>query len=213
LIGGVEINQLTQNVAQKKKDDIEASKRHYTKEGAKLHSLGKYKEAIDCFDKALEKKPDDFVTLFYKGLAFYNLSKYDKALEWFDKAIMIKPDYAEAYYRKGQALVNLGKDQKAKRASPLRLYADRSFELSRIEEAIECYNKALDIHPNYFEALKDKGLALDRLGRYEEAIECYDRALKVIPNNELVLGYRQQAISKLKEIDKTEKERSDDTII
>jgi tetratricopeptide (TPR) repeat protein len=38
------------------------------------------------------------------------------------------------------------------------------------EEAIACYDKAREIHPNYLDACGNKGLALESLKKYEEAI-------------------------------------------
>ena len=46
------------------------------------------------------------------------------------------------------------------------------YNLNKYEEAIECYNKAIQINPNYSEAFYSKGSALDDLKKYEEAIEC-----------------------------------------
>jgi tetratricopeptide (TPR) repeat protein len=53
--------------------------------------------------------------------------------------------------------------------------------LRKYNEAIECYDKALEIDPKYVYALNNKGLALDNLRKYNEAIECYDKALKIDP--------------------------------
>ncbi|GIU71488.1 MAG: hypothetical protein KatS3mg003_0967 [Candidatus Nitrosocaldaceae archaeon] len=55
-------------------------------------------------------------------------------------------------------------------------------KLQRYEEAIEAYNKALEINPNYAEAWNNKGYALAKLQRYEEAIEAYNKALEINPN-------------------------------
>ncbi|MRN41556.1 MAG: tetratricopeptide repeat protein [Nitrosopumilales archaeon] len=42
--------------------------------------------------------------------------------------------------------------------------------LQRYEEAIACYDKAREIHPNYVDGCRNKGLALESLKKYEEAI-------------------------------------------
>ena len=53
-------------------------------------------------------------------------------------------------------------------------------ELGLHEEAIECYDEAIAINPQYLEAWYNKGNSLaEGLGRHEEAIECYDEAIAI----------------------------------
>ncbi|HID26577.1 MAG TPA: tetratricopeptide repeat protein, partial [Methanosarcinales archaeon] len=54
--------------------------------------------------------------------------------------------------------------------------------LDRIEDAIECYNKALELNEKDIIAWNNKGNALNLLGKKEQAIECYKKALKIDPN-------------------------------
>ena len=49
------------------------------------------------------------------------------------------------------------------------------------KKAIRCYDRALEIDPEYTDAWNNKGIALKGLGRYDEAIRCYDRALEIDP--------------------------------
>jgi tetratricopeptide (TPR) repeat protein len=51
--------------------------------------------------------------------------------------------------------------------------------LDRYNEAIEAYDNALKIKPDYSSAWNNKGVVLSRLGKYNEAIEAYDQALKI----------------------------------
>jgi tetratricopeptide (TPR) repeat protein len=50
--------------------------------------------------------------------------------------------------------------------------------LGRYEEAIEAYNEAIKIDPQFAFAWNNKGLALSSLGRYEEAEQCFQRAIE-----------------------------------
>ncbi|MBA2268751.1 MAG: tetratricopeptide repeat protein, partial [Nitrosopumilus sp.] len=49
------------------------------------------------------------------------------------------------------------------------------------QEAIACYDKAIEINPQYADAYNNKGLSLYYLGDYQEAIACYDKAIEINP--------------------------------
>ena len=55
--------------------------------------------------------------------------------------------------------------------------------LGNNDEAIECYDKALEINPQNADAYYKKGLSLSTIEKYAEAIECYDKALEINPQN------------------------------
>jgi tetratricopeptide (TPR) repeat protein len=51
------------------------------------------------------------------------------------------------------------------------------------DQAIQFYDRALEIDPNYIDALDGKGYVLDNLARYDEAITYCDKVLAIDPNN------------------------------
>jgi len=51
----------------------------------------------------------------------------------------------------------------------------------KYSEAIECFDKAIAIDPNYKEAWNGKGVTLLLQGNYSEAIECFDKAIAIDP--------------------------------
>ena len=55
-------------------------------------------------------------------------------------------------------------------------------EQGKLEEAIEAYNKALAIKPDYAEAYYNMGITLQEQGKLEEAIEAYNKALAIKPD-------------------------------
>ena len=55
-------------------------------------------------------------------------------------------------------------------------------KLGRFEEAIDTYNSAIKIAPNYAPIHNDRGNALFFRKRYEEALAAYDKALSLKPN-------------------------------
>jgi len=56
------------------------------------------------------------------------------------------------------------------------------FRKGRADEALEQFQKALEINPNDMDAHNDLGIALDQIGRLDEAIAQYQKALEINPN-------------------------------
>lgn len=52
----------------------------------------------------------------------------------------------------------------------------------KLDEAIEHFNKSLELKPDSPEVHNNLGTLLDRLGRFDEAVEHYERALELRPN-------------------------------
>ena len=48
--------------------------------------------------------------------------------------------------------------------------------LGRHQDALACYDRAIEINPRYAEAWYNKGVELGNLGRYPEALACFERA-------------------------------------
>jgi len=76
---------------------------------------------------------------------------------------------------KGQALLNLGKAQ----------------------DALVCFEEAINLEPQNAEAFVKKGLALERLQRMEQAIESYDQALAVDGTSTLAYLYKGAVCNRL----------------
>jgi tetratricopeptide (TPR) repeat protein len=133
----------------------------WSNRGTALANLGKYQQAIECFDKAIEINPNDVNIWNSKGTALANLGKYQQAIECFDKAIEINPNDVNIWNSKGTAF----------------------HYLSKYQQAIECFDKAIEINPNDADAWNAKGLSLDYLKKYQQAIECFDKAIEINPND------------------------------
>lgn len=62
--------------------------------------------------------------------------------------------------------------------------------LNRHEDAIHCYDKALELAPHDSRIWSLKGGALINLDRYEDAIRCFDQVLELDPRNSSAWSYK-----------------------
>ena len=61
------------------------------------------------------------------------------------------------------------------------------YEQGKYEDALECFDKAIELDPDFSDAWYNKGLVLQYLGREEEAQKCYEEAEKITdPKKDLI---------------------------
>ena len=185
------------------------TERDWNNKGVALNFLGKHREAIDCYDKALAIDPRFSVTWYNKGLALDQIGKTQGAIKCYGKALEMNPRDIEAWHNKGLALDKIGKPQEAiecyekslditPRTSDAWSNKGLTFDtLGKPKESIKCYDKALEINPRNFNAWYNKGIALNELGKHKEAIECYDRALEIYPRKAEVWNNKGIALDDL----------------
>ncbi len=168
-----------------------------------LTRLGKNKEAIEPYQKALQLKPKDPTILNNLCAADGNSGRYVEAVKSCQEAIQLKPDLAEAYNNLGWSYRQLGRHQDAIQAckQAILLQPDMATAhynlgnayaaLKRYQEAAESYKQAIRIDFDYAEAHLNLGAAYNQTGKYEDAVDSYKRALQLkplMPEGHLNLG-------------------------
>ena len=115
--------------------------------------LGRYEEAIACFDKAIEMKYEVADSWMNKGIVFDRSGKVEEATECFSKATELDPTDSYEWTVKGykteqgadghhQMFLHYVQESYAKGK---RVHMPRAADY---DEAIKCYNKAIEIYPD-----------------------------------------------------------------
>eukprot|EP01027_Heterolobosea_sp_BB2_P027027 GEZU01042208.1.p1 GENE.GEZU01042208.1~~GEZU01042208.1.p1 ORF type:complete len:340 (-),score=156.89 GEZU01042208.1:98-985(-) len=103
---------------------------------------GQFKEAIECYTKAIELNPDNSIYYNNRAAAYTHTGEYQKAVKDCEKAVALNPKYSKAFSRMGTAYFYMGK----------------------YKEAIERgYKKALELEPNNEHFKKDLQAAEEKL--------------------------------------------------
>ena len=135
--------------------------RPWTKKGYALSKLERYEEAIACFDKAIEMKYEVADSWMNKGIVFDRSGKVEEATECFSKATELDPTDSYEWTVKGY------KTEKGADGHHMMFahYVQEShFEGKRVhmpsaadyDEAIKCYDKAIEIYPDNSVAAQGK---------------------------------------------------------
>jgi tetratricopeptide (TPR) repeat protein len=122
----------------------------YFHRGAVNYALGKEKDAIIDYNRAIQIDPKNYKAYSNRADARYRLGDDDGALSDFDKAININPNFAEAYFGRSQVLSS--------------------------KQAIADLDTAIKLKPDYAEAHGNRAFNKSLLGEKEEAIKDYQEA-------------------------------------
>ena len=163
--------------------------------GACLRANGEVVESLEILNKAIELNPNYAEALINRGLLRLSQENKAEALADLELAHRLKPHIrqiwdlvvrlkveAQEYSDALLFLINMIEidPEDEKRLATLALCYQH---LKDFDAAIEAYNKALAINPDYAEAHTNLGSALKEQGKLEEAIEAYNKALAIKPDN------------------------------
>jgi len=129
--------------------------------GATLARMGREKEAMPFFRRALELKPNDLDSINNLGLALLAQNQVADSLACFQQALRLRPDFHKARLNLGNGLAAVG----------------------RMDEAIEQYRSVLRQCPDCGDVHTPLGIALARRGLTDEAIAQFQEAARSFPDS------------------------------
>jgi tetratricopeptide (TPR) repeat protein len=84
-----------------------------TKRHRALAALGRYQQAIECYDRALAIEPAYAPVWNNKAASLSALGRYQEAIQCWDRALGIDPRHANAWYGRANAAEKLGRRNEA----------------------------------------------------------------------------------------------------
>ena len=127
-----------------------------------FHQLERLAEAVEHFDLCNRLKPDHALTLRARARSLRDMNRLKEALQDSQRACKLDPGDAGACNGVGDILARLP---------------------DRQEEALQWFDRALELEPDFLQALTNKALVLGQLHRSEEAIANYRRLRSLDPDN------------------------------
>jgi tetratricopeptide (TPR) repeat protein len=151
----------------------------WTAKGMSLRGLGRFEEALECFDRAIALAPWLKEAWANKGMALFELGRLEEAINCEDRAIELDPGDARPWNEKALCL----------------------HELHRFDEALVHYDRALGLDSQAADVWSNRGITLFSLGRYEDAVHSYDRALRLNPHDSVYWMNKSNSLDKLGRIE------------
>ncbi len=127
-----------------------------------LLQVGRFEEALIKFNLCDELQPNHAATLNKRGEALYNLNRLAEALSDTKRAQALGPTGADACNDIGLTLQ--------------KLYGHE-------EEALQWFDRALNLRPDFVSALVNKAFTLSEIQRFDEALTVYRQVKRIDPEN------------------------------
>ncbi len=128
-----------------------------------LIDLERYDEALDVFETAIEKSPQDVSLQNSKGVVLLMTERFEDAIKCFDDALRMDPDStlaAFAWNNKGWAL----------------------YSRNQYDEALTAFDQALMLKDDYHLALYNRARVYVFLGNRDSAVSSLQRAIVLNPD-------------------------------
>lgn len=162
-----------------------------------LQSQGNLEAALNAYAKALELNPEFAEAYINQGSILSKLERNEEAIVCLEKAIAINPNIGAAYwnlaniYQQSENLEKLVEyrkqafllEPKLVNAETLNDLGTAIGKLGDFGEAINYYQKAVELQPNYHLAHLNLGVALQKTGKLNAAKEELQKAIELKPND------------------------------
>ena len=133
---------------------------------SRIYAVQQPPYAMDYLRKAQQQFPDFPTTRYELALYLQSHGEPEEALLHYDTLLMQRPEDYIVLFNKG--------------------YVNYVY-LENNQTALDYFNQALEINPDYLDAKYNKGRVLEQMGDYSQAMEIYKEVLKTRPDYQLAI--------------------------
>jgi tetratricopeptide (TPR) repeat protein len=150
----------------------------------------RYKE---CHGRLEADKPTDVMAQLQDAMRIHQQGQVEEARRRYRQVLARDPGNAIATHYLGLATWHFGDVAEAERLMRAALVANATIpdfhnnlglllrDTRRLDEAIVCFRKTLEVDPGWFEAYNNLGLTLEAADRWDEACAAYEEAIRREP--------------------------------
>lgn len=156
-------------------------------------------DAVRCYECLAEIEPDDLGVLMLLANLYLEVGRPLDAIVQYERALLIEPECTDPAISQTRSLEEQGliEEAKDKMAAFIRKYpgipdfhvhlGDLCVKTGDDGRAVEQYQEALELHPDYLEATVKLGTQHLRSGRFVDAAQSFNRAVEL--NDRLMTAY------------------------
>lgn len=177
--------------------------------GLCLAQLGRYEEALSCYQRALRLSPRDPVILYNQGILLQRLGRWEESLNLLHQAAeagleeeanllaFIALSYSQlGRYQEAITYYRRALKQAPADAMVMNELASCLHRAGYRQESWPLFAQALELAPTDITLLNNYALCLDNAGRYEEALALYNRGLALAPRHQVLLANKAGCLLK-----------------
>lgn len=158
-----------------------------------------YDKGVQVFSERLKENPQDATAAYFVGRYYLAMEKPKQALPFFDQAVSLDPQDSDYWFWKGVthwALLEFEEERAAYMKTlalepnhiSANLYLGHNYlDDERWAEALERYDRVIELDKYNPEALYNRGLALLELGKDKEGAAALLRFLEYYPDGSLAM--------------------------
>ena len=160
-----------------------------------LKNQGRLNEAVACFQRAIELKPDFTEAYYNLANTLLTNGETEAAIDAYGRVLGLDPHHAPALNNLGVALKASGDIERAifnyeqaiwlkpDFAEAYKNLANAFCSQGRFDDAIEKFEIVLELTPNFTDTYFSLGRLYSETNRAEDAIGCYQKLLQIQPHN------------------------------